>query len=122
MVESVLGRRVGVYCNFIIHFLFLLFLVFHGAGGVGGEFAISQLIWGILVSGSSILVVSPGGISTRCIGRRGGVDYFLTNRIICDTRYLSYTKVWSQIIGEAIPLRKLYFTSKRVTYTIIIFV
>ena len=77
MVESVLGRRVGVYCNFIIHFLFLLFLVFHGAGGVGGEFTISQLIWGILVSGSSILVVSPGGISTRFIGGRGGVDCFL---------------------------------------------
>ena len=33
-------------------------------------------------------------------------------RILCDTRYLLCTKVWSKIRVELSPLRKLRFTSK----------
>ena len=36
------GQGGGVNCNFIINFILLLFLVFHGVGGLGGEFKISK--------------------------------------------------------------------------------
>ena len=40
--ESVASGAGGdVKCFFIINFVFLLFLVFHGGGGVGDKFAIS---------------------------------------------------------------------------------
>ena len=66
-----LGAREGVKCVFIVNFIFLLILIFHCGGGVGGEFAISQLIWGNGVSGSRILGGSIGGISVGCIGGQG---------------------------------------------------
>ena len=62
---------VGVKCIFIINFIFPLFLVFCGGGGVGVKFAISQRIWGIGVSGSSILGIIIGGVSTGYVGGRG---------------------------------------------------
>ena len=36
------GGRVGVDCNFIINFMFLLFPVFGGVEEIGGKFDISQ--------------------------------------------------------------------------------
>ena len=42
IVSACIGGKGGVYCKFIINFLFLLFLVFYGGGGLGGEFAISR--------------------------------------------------------------------------------
>ena len=36
------GSGGGVKCVFIINFIFLLFMDFHGGGGVGVKFAISQ--------------------------------------------------------------------------------
>ena len=69
------GGRGFVDCNFIIYFILPLFLVFHGIGGVGGEFAISQLIWEIGVSGARILGGSIRGISDGFFGVRAGVDF-----------------------------------------------
>ena len=37
-----IGGRDGVDCNFIVNYIFLLFLVFGDVGGLGGEFAISR--------------------------------------------------------------------------------
>ena len=49
------GVEGGVNSNFIIETILLIFLVFYGVGGVGGRFAIYQLLWGIEVIGDSIL-------------------------------------------------------------------
>ena len=43
---------------------------------------------------------------------------FNTNRMTCDTRYLSCTKVWIKIRFGSSPLSKQRFTSKIITYTI----
>ena len=41
IISGCVRGRGGVDCNFVISFIFLLFLVFCSGGGVGGEFAIS---------------------------------------------------------------------------------
>ena len=68
-----LGAGGVIDCNFIINFS-LLFLVFHGVGGVGDEFAISQRIWVIGVSGSSILGGSIAIISSGCVRGNSNVN------------------------------------------------
>ena len=68
--RSVSRRGGGGGCNFFINFIFLLFMIFHFVGGVGGEFSIYQLLWVIGVSGSRILGDSIGGIN---IGGVGGI-------------------------------------------------
>ena len=36
------GAGGGIKCVFIINFIYLLFMVFHDGGGVGGKFVILQ--------------------------------------------------------------------------------
>ena len=64
----------GTSCVFIINFIFLIFPVFHGVGGVGGKFAISKYILRIGVSGAIILGEIIEGISAGCVINRAGVD------------------------------------------------
>ena len=64
-------------------------MVFHGGGRVGGEFAISQQIWGIGVSGDIILGGRVEGISVRYVRFRGGVDRFFISHVI----YFPFLKI-----------------------------